>query len=84
MLTETDLRIRADALIDLHLHTFESDGIWKPTQLIDHLAEAGIMVAAVCDHDTQRSVVEAITYGARRGVHVIPGVEVTVRHDNRQ
>lgn len=80
----TSIRLRADDPIDLHLHTFQSDGIWTPVQLIDHLAEHDIRVAAVCDHDTQRSVVEAIDYGARRGVHVIPGVEVTVRHDGRQ
>jgi predicted metal-dependent phosphoesterase TrpH len=78
------LRLRADDPVDLHLHTFQSDGVWTPTQLIDHLAEVGIRVAAVCDHDTQRSVIEAIALGERRGVHVIPGVEVTVRHDGRQ
>lgn len=80
----TPIRLAADDAVDLHLHTFESDGVWTPVQLIDHLAEHDIRVASVCDHDTQRSVVEAIAYGARRGVHVIPGVEVTVRHDGRQ
>ena len=84
MSNATSLRLQASDPIDLHLHTFQSDGVWTPVQLIDHLAEHGIRVAAVCDHDTQRSVVEAIEYGARRGVHVIPGVEVTVRHDDRQ
>ncbi|HEV2129311.1 MAG TPA: PHP domain-containing protein [Thermomicrobiales bacterium] len=84
MLDATDIRLRADDPIDLHLHTFQSDGVWTPMQLIDHLAEAGITVAAVCDHETQRSVVEAIEYGERRGIYVIPGVEVTVRHDDRQ
>lgn len=78
------LTLRHDDPVDLHLHTFESDGVWTPVQLIDHLAEAGIRVAAVADHDTQRSVVEAVTYGERRGVHVIPAVEVTVRHAERQ
>lgn len=78
------LTLAADDPIDLHLHTFESDGVWTPVQLIDHLAEHDIRVAAVCDHDTQRSVVEAVAYGKRRGVHVIPAVEVTVRHDDRQ
>lgn len=77
-------RLRADDAIDLHLHTFESDGVWTPAELVDHLAEVGIRVAAVCDHDTQRSVVETIERGERRGVRIIPGVEVTVRHDNRQ
>lgn len=84
MIPDIPSRLRADDAVDLHLHTFESDGVWTPAQLIDHLAEIGIRVAAVCDHDTQRSVVEAIALGERRGVRVIPGVEVTVRHDNRQ
>ncbi len=82
--TSIHLRLRADDPVDLHLHTFESDGVWTPVQLVDHLAEQGIQIGAVCDHDTQRSVVEAIAYGERRGVHIIPGVEVTVRHDDRQ
>lgn len=73
-----------DAPVDLHLHTFVSDGIWHPKALIDRLEEDGIRVAAVCDHDNQRSVVEAIAYGQRRGVHVIPGIEMTVRWGERQ
>lgn len=73
-----------DAPVDLHLHTFVSDGIWHPKELVDRLDQDGIRVAAVCDHDNQRSVVEAISYGERRGVHVIPGVEMTVRWDDRQ
>lgn len=78
------VRLKSDDAIDLHLHTFQSDGVWTPVELIDHLADQQIRVAAVCDHDTQRSVVEAIEYGKRRGVYIIPGVEVTVRHDDRQ
>lgn len=73
-----------DTPVDLHLHTFVSDGIWHPKELIDRLEEDGIRVASVCDHDNQRSVVEAIAYGHRRGVHVVPGVEMTVRWDDRQ
>ena len=42
------------------------------------------MVASVCDHDTQRSVVEAMTLGEEAGIRVIPGVEVTCRWEERQ
>ncbi len=69
--------IPADSAVDLHLHTFASDGAWAPRQLIDHLAERDFRVVAVSDHDTQRSVAEAIAYGAERGVSVVPAVEVT-------
>lgn len=78
------LTLPADAPVDLHLHTFVSDGIWHPRELVDRLEMDGIRVAAVCDHDNQRSVVEAIEYGERRGVMIIPGIECTVRWDDRQ
>jgi 3',5'-nucleoside bisphosphate phosphatase len=73
-----------EAPVDLHLHTLASDGFWTPAGLIDHLTERGFRVAAVCDHDTQRSVLEAIRLGEERGIVVIPGVEVTTRWADRQ
>jgi predicted metal-dependent phosphoesterase TrpH len=78
------ITIPARAPVDLHLHTLASDGGWTPSELVDHLANRGFRVAAVCDHDTQRSVVQAIELGKLRGVHVIPGVEVTCRWNDRQ
>ena len=82
--TAERVAIPARAPVDLHLHTLASDGGWTPSALIDHLANRGFRVAAVCDHDTQRSVVQAIELGKLRGVHVIPGVEVTCRWNDRQ
>ena len=76
--------IPARAPVDLHMHTLASDGGWAPSALIDHLAGRGFRVAAVCDHDTQRSVMQAIELGKSRGVHVIPGVEVTCGWNDRQ
>lgn len=78
------LRLGAADAIDLHLHTHASDGAWTPSGLIDHLAEGGFRVAAVCDHDTQRSVAEAVRLGAARGITIIPGVEVTCGFRGRQ
>jgi predicted metal-dependent phosphoesterase TrpH len=78
------ITIPARAPVDLHMHTRASDGDWTPSALIDHLAGRGFRVAAVCDHDTQRSVVQAIELGKLRGVHVLPGVEVTCGWNDRQ
>ena len=80
----SDVALRPADAVDLHLHTLASDGSWTPEALIGHLAEHGFRVAAVCDHDTQRSVLEAIRLGAERGIPVIPGVEVTTRWADRQ
>ena len=70
--------------VDLHLHTIASDGFWTPDALTEYLAANQFRVAAVCDHDTQRSVVETVELGARRGVTIVPGVEVTCGWENRQ
>lgn len=78
------LRLQADEAIDLHLHTYASDGFWDPTVLVSYLAEHGFRVGAVCDHDTQDSVIEAIEAGKRQGVLIVPGTEVTVRWSDRQ
>lgn len=82
--TETTLRLDASDAVDLHLHTFASDGTWTPAELIDMLDFLNIRVASLCDHDTQANVVETIERGQRRGIYVVPGVEVTVRHADRQ
>lgn len=72
------------APVDLHLHTLASDGFWTPADLIDHLAGRGFRVAAVCDHDTQRSVAAAMRLGEERGIVVVPGVEMTTNWSDRQ
>ena len=74
----------ATARVDLHLHTLASDGAWTPAALVDHLASNDFTVVAVCDHDTQRSVAEVTRRAAKRGITVIPGVEVTSRWNDRQ
>jgi 3',5'-nucleoside bisphosphate phosphatase len=66
-----------DTLIDLHLHTTYSDGHWVPRSLFDQLAECGIAIASVVDHDQLDHLPEVLALGAERGITVIPGTEVT-------
>jgi predicted metal-dependent phosphoesterase TrpH len=75
--------LSADAAVDLHLHTFASDGIWRPVELVDYLAEHQFQVIAVCDHDTQKSVIEARERAEHHGIHFVPGVEMTVTWNDR-
>lgn len=74
----------ADTTVDLHLHTRVSDGRWTPETLAERVAELGIGVMAVADHDALESVVPATRLAAARGVAVVSGVEVTTRWDGRQ
>lgn len=82
-MTQTTLLLPVDAAVDLHLHTFASDGWWHPIDLIDYLADRDFRVVAVCDHDSQKSVVEARTRAELRGLHLVPGVEMTCTWDDR-
>ena len=77
-------RLASDDPVDLHLHTLASDGFWEPSQLVPYLASNGFRVASICDHDSQRSVLEAMQLGEEHGVRIIPGVEVTTRWSGRQ
>lgn len=42
-------------------------------------AAAGVTTLAVTDHDTMAGVPEAIAAGARLGVRVVPGIEISVK-----
>lgn len=82
--TDAAIVLQPTDAVDLHLHTLASDGAWTPAALVDQLVAEGIRVAAVCDHDTQRSVMETMRRAEKRDLHIIPGVEVTTRWRDRQ
>jgi predicted metal-dependent phosphoesterase TrpH len=70
-------------VIDLHLHTTASDGRSTPEELAREVAAAGVTVMAVTDHDTMAAV-PAVRAAARAlGVRVVPGVEITAVHGER-
>lgn len=62
---------------DLHVHTICSDGTFTPEEVVEEAARLGIKTIAITDHDTVDAVRPAQTEGAKRGVYVIPGVEVS-------
>jgi len=67
-------------LIDLHLHTTCSDGALPPETLVAELAEAGVTVFAVTDHDTVAGVAPARAAAEPLGLRIIPGAEMSVVH----
>lgn len=67
--------------IDLHVHTLASDGSDTPVDVVRMAAELGLRAVAVTDHDTFAGLPEAIEAGARYGVEVVPGVELSTIYD---
>ena len=67
---------------DLHIHTYHSDGIYSPIEIIDKAIEKGISIISITDHDSTNALSEAIEYGREKGVEVIPGVEISTDINN--
>ena len=62
--------------VDLHIHSTASDGRWYPEQLVEQVAQTGIGLFAVADHDTVDSVRPAERLAMERGMAFIRAVEI--------
>lgn len=61
---------------DLHVHTYYSDGILSPAELIDLAVKQNLQGIAITDHDTILGLNEAIVYSKKYdNFKVIPGIE---------
>lgn len=67
--------------IDLHTHSHFSDGTKSPTELVHLASISGVTALALTDHDTMAGVAEAVAVARTYDVEVIPGVELSVVHE---
>lgn len=67
--------------VDLHLHSTASDGSVPPAELVALAHRNRLTTIALTDHDTQDGIAEARDAGARVGVEVIPGTELSLEYD---
>ncbi|MGH2574140.1 MAG: PHP domain-containing protein [Ignavibacteria bacterium] len=69
---------------DLHTHTYYSDGKFSPSELIRKAKDKSISLLSITDHDNIDAIDEAYEYGKELGVEVIPGVEISSVHNERE
>lgn len=62
---------------DLHVHTTASDGSLDAMQIIAEAKRIGLKTIAITDHDTIGNLKLCIEEGAKNGIRVIPGVEMS-------
>jgi predicted metal-dependent phosphoesterase TrpH len=70
-------------VIDLHLHTTASDGLWQPAVMVDMAWRAGIRTMSVTDHDTVAGLPEVEQAAVSAGITFVPGIEITAVHQFR-
>lgn len=68
--------------IDLHIHSSFSDGAYTPSELVSMARQLGVKVIAIADHDSVSGVPDAVSYGQKSGIEVIPAVELSVQFES--
>lgn len=66
---------------DLHLHTYYSDGLWSPEELIEEAIRLDFDTIAVTDHDTVAALPEAHACAGQR-IRIIDGIELNTIWNN--
>ncbi|UCD81006.1 MAG: PHP domain-containing protein [Desulfobacterales bacterium] len=69
---------------DLHIHSCLSPcGDWdmSPRKIIQKSLEVGLDLIAICDHNTAENAGVAMREGQKKGIHVLPGMEVCSREE---
>ena len=70
--------------VDLHMHSTASDGSRSPEDVVAAARRANLAVIALTDHDTLAGVSAAREAGARVGLRVIAGVELSAHMSDRE
>ena len=63
--------------VDLHTHTYFSDGALSPRELVMRAHEVGISVLSITDHDNIDGLESADVVAKDFGIEVVPGVELS-------
>lgn len=71
--------------VDLHIHSNKSsDGDFSPFHIIQLARERKFRALSISDHDTVAAYPEALEWGKKAGIEVIPSIELTTLFDNRE
>lgn len=74
----------APAFVDLQVHSTASDGALPPAAVVQAAADAGLYAMALTDHDSVEGLPEANEAGARLGVRIVPGVELSTHFEGEE
>ncbi|MBI2681324.1 MAG: PHP domain-containing protein [Candidatus Solibacter usitatus] len=70
-------------MIDLHTHTDESDGTYRPAELVDEAVATGLEALAISDHDTLAGYDAAEPLARAAGLDLICGIELSTKFHGR-
>ncbi len=69
-----------DDWIDLHVHTYYSDGMLSPEEVVTAAKKAGLKAVGIVDHDTVNGLDEAEKEGEKQNLIIVPGTELSSQY----
>lgn len=73
-----------ERMVDLHVHSTESDGTCTPAELAALAKRAGLSAFALTDHDTCAGVPAAKEAADALGIELIPGIELSTDYHGKE
>lgn len=70
--------------VDFHCHSTASDGELPPAALLSLLAEDGVRLAAITDHDTLGAYDAIAGQPLPEGLRLVGGIEFSAQHEGRE
>ena len=71
------------ALIDLHIHSTHSDGIFTVAERVRQAKRRGVALLALTDHDTVRGIPEFLRLARAAKLRAVPGVEISTNYQGK-
>ncbi len=71
-----------ERFIDLHIHSYYSDGLLSPREIVDYALKRNLVAIAIADHDTTLGIAETVEEGKKRGIEIVPAVELSAEIKN--
>ena len=68
--------------VDFHVHTTSSDGVISPAEVVQRAHKNNVKYLAITDHDTLSGLNEAFEESLKYDITLIPGIELSTRHNN--
>ncbi len=62
---------------DMHIHTYYSDGLQSPADVVAAARAAGLGLICVTDHDTMEAAGETKKRAAEAGIRAVDGIEIS-------
>ncbi|MBM32585.1 MAG: hypothetical protein CL764_07025 [Chloroflexi bacterium] len=69
---------------DLHIHTYYSDGVMSPTEIIEYAKRKKLLAISITDHDTVNGIDESIKLASKTNLILIPGIELSTEYKSNE